>query len=141
MYDGIGVFPRYTAKQTVEQRVRCLPTRPERLVRPQRHYLCPSRVWCRFSKGSSRFDPYGSPVITMSKQRPRTNEAYWVWKAICRGFTPDLLADPKHKPAILCSEERRLRTRNRGNIYHCSYFHLISGDANDLSCMLKAEEI
>src|SRR5258706_1091727 len=60
MYDGIGVFPRYTAKQTVEQCVRCVPTRPERLVRPQRHYLCPSRVWYRFSKGSSRFDPYGS---------------------------------------------------------------------------------
>ncbi len=54
---------------------------------------------------------------------------------------PDLLANPKRKQAILCSEERRLRTRNRGNIYHCSYFHLISGDANDLSCMLKAEEI
>ena len=35
---------------------------------------------------------------------------------------PDLLADPKQKPAILYSEERRLCTRNIRNIYNLFIF-------------------
>ena len=111
--------PVYTAKQTVEQRVHCVPARTA-CQASQTVDACPSRVWVSLSKGRSRFlIVYSSPVVTTSKRRLETNEPLgygWLFAEVshldrsgCR---------PKQKPAILCSEERRLRTRNIRNIHN-----------------------
>ena len=80
-------------------------------------------------------------VVNMSKWCLGTNEVHWVWMVICHGREvshADLLADRKQKRATLCSERRRLRTRNIRNIYNLVILYLISGDGNDYSFILKA---
>ena len=84
-------------------------------------------------------------MISMSKRRLGTNKEHascmdgYLQRASGEVSHPNLLTDLKQEPAVLCSEERRLHTRNIRNIYNLFIFP--SDYGNDPSFMFRAREV